>query len=351
MRVITNLDKNAWKNFIDENPQGNIFQTPEMYEVFSRTKGYRPNLWATIGDNNQILALFLPVQVVLYGGPLKIFTTRAISYGGIVTCDGPTGQEALSLLLQTYNRQVPIWPILTELRNHFNLSDLRELLTQNGYTHEDHLNYLIDLKRDPDVIFGSFNTDARRRIQKNLKRGVITVRDMTNRSLLPTFYGLLKKTYQHARIPLADISLFEATFDVLLPKKMARFILVYVDNVPVTASLSLLYKDVIYGWYNGTDRAYRKFGPNESEVWELINWGINNGYGVFDFGGAGKPGEDYGVREFKAKFNGQLVNYGRNTYIHAAMRMKLSKITYGIARYSISRLHNRINEVYMKKAK
>lgn len=67
-------------------------------------------------------------------------------------------------------------------------------------------------------------------------------------------------------------------------------------------------------------------------VWQVLEWGATKGYRTFDFGGAGKPGEDYGPRRFKAKFGGTLVNYGRNVCVHAPMRLKLSEKVYNIAR-------------------
>jgi serine/alanine adding enzyme len=332
VKIVTELDLQLWKTFVAENHQANVFHTPEMYEVFSRARGYRPTLWATLQDNGQVLALLLPVQVAIIGGPLRFFTTRAVSYGSVLATEDRVGREALDLLLRTYNQHVPIWPTFTELRNLSEISGMQGVLQQNGYVYEEHLNYLIDLQRDPDVILRSFKNSAYRRIRRNLKRDVITIKDITDRSQLPTFYSLLQKTYRYARVPLADISLFEAAFDILLPKKMVRFILAYIEGMPVTASVSLLYRDVIFGWYNGTDRAYRAFGPNEFEVWELINWGIEHGYRVLDFGGAGKPNEEYGVRDFKAKFNGQLVNFGRNTRVHAPLRLKFSETSYELAR-------------------
>jgi serine/alanine adding enzyme len=74
-------------------------------------------------------------------------------------------------------------------------------------------------------------------------------------------------------------------------------------------------------------------------MWDVIKWGAGNGYGVLDFGGAGKPGEIYGVRDFKAKFNGRRVNYGRNTHVHAPLRMKVSETAYQVARSSLYTLH------------
>jgi lipid II:glycine glycyltransferase (peptidoglycan interpeptide bridge formation enzyme) len=67
-------------------------------------------------------------------------------------------------------------------------------------------------------------------------------------------------------------------------------------------------------------------------MWYILEWGVKNGYRVYDFGGAGKPGEEYGVRNFKAKFGGQLVCFGRNIYIHKPLQLKLSKLGYAIYR-------------------
>jgi lipid II:glycine glycyltransferase (peptidoglycan interpeptide bridge formation enzyme) len=41
--------------------------------------------------------------------------------------------------------------------------------------------------------------------------------------------------------------------------------------------------------------------------------------------GAGKPDEGYGVRDFKAKFGGELVEHGRYLYLCKPMMYKLGK--------------------------
>ena len=72
--------------------------------------------------------------------------------------------------------------------------------------------------------------------------------------------------------------------------------------------------------------------PNELVIWHILEWGANNGYRLYDFGGAGRPGEAYGVRDFKAKFGGQLVQFGRSVREHAPRLLKLSKSGYSIYR-------------------
>jgi len=67
-------------------------------------------------------------------------------------------------------------------------------------------------------------------------------------------------------------------------------------------------------------------------MWHVLKWGAENGYKVYDFGGAGKPSEKYGVRDFKSKFGGDLVCFGRNTCVHAPALMRLSQVGYSIYR-------------------
>ena len=103
-----------------------------------------------------------------------------------------------------------------------------------------------------------------------------------------------------------------------------------VDGQPAATSFELIYKNVIYGWYGGLDRRYSEFVPNELLMWDILKWGAESRYQVYDFGGAGKPGEKYGVRDFKAKFGGELVCYGRNIYVHRPGMLKFSKVGYQV---------------------
>lgn len=254
MDIVEHLDTDRWKKFVDNHPDGNIFHTPEMYEVFSRAKGYAPSLWAAV-SGKQILALMLPVEVILYPW-LRKFTSRAIVYGGVLCAPTAKGQEALSLLLDVYNQKMRKRNIFTEIRNIANTSGFQQTLLNQDFLYEDHLNYLINLSRSPDEIMQSFHKRMRKQIRRGLRRELLTVESAGERNQLKQAYALMARTYKLANVPLAHKSLFDATFDVLLPKDMVKVLLAHVDGVPVASSVELLYKDVIYGWYSGMDRDY-----------------------------------------------------------------------------------------------
>jgi serine/alanine adding enzyme len=332
MRIVQDLEEGLWKDFVDRNPRGNIFHTPEMFRVFAATVGHKPELWAVVGSNSEVLALMTPVHVTLMDGWLRRFTTRSVVYGSLLCQETTRGKDGLRLLLEAYAKNTAGQSLFTELRNLCNLEDLQPLLGDCGYAYEGHLNYLIDLDRPPEEILQSIGKRTRKKIRKGLRDGRVQIGEVTDRSELDHWYEILQNTYSNAQVPLADRSLFEAAFDILHPRGMARFLLARIDGVTAACSVELPYKDTIYGWYGGSDRAYSEQLPNEMLIWHILEWGALNGYRVYDFGGAGKPDEEYGVRDFKAKFGGELVNFGRNTCEHAPSLLKLSRSVYTLYR-------------------
>lgn len=332
MEIVQQLDEAKWRNFVETHPQGNIFHTPEMFRVFAQTKGHQSTLWAAVDKSGYPLALLQPVLVTLLNGPLRRLTTRAIAYGSLLYTPSPEGKQALMLLLQTYRREARQKALFSELRNLFDFSDLQPLLAQHGFVYEDHLNFLINLNRPAEEVLQSIGQRTRKKIRKGLRDGLVHMSEATNPAELEHWYDVLQKTYSNAHVPLADRSLFVAAFNELHPKGMAKFLLAKVNGVTAACSIELPYKKIIYGWYGGSDREFSDYLPNELLIWHILEWGANNGYHCYDFGGAGKPDEEYGVRDFKAKFGGELVNFGRNTYVHNPTLLKLSKHGYDLYR-------------------
>ena len=328
IRIVRDLPEGEWQRFADECPTGNIFHTPEMFHVFAKARGYEPTLWVAIDNHERPLALLLPVQVTLMDGLLRRFTTRAIAYGGVLCAPGSEGKAALDMLLRVYTREARGEGLFTELRNLSDLGDSKPVLDGNGFTYQDHLNYLIDLNRPSEAILQGIGRRTRKNLRRALRRGEVIIEEVNQREQVTLCYELLRRTYAQAKVPLADRSLFEATFDTLYPKGMVKFLLARVSDTYAAGSVELVYKDTIYGWYGGMDRTYSSYIPNELLLWYIFQWGAENGYRVYDFGGAGKPDEEYGVRDFKAKFGGDLVCYGRHTYVHSPALLRLGKWAY-----------------------
>jgi hypothetical protein len=331
MKIVRTLPEAEWRSFVERHPTGNIFHTPEMFEVFAQTKGYYPTLWSTVDDRGFPLALMLPVQITLINSLFRPLTTRAVLYGSVLCAPGAEGREALALLLQTYRYAMKGNLLFTELRNLSDLSELQPVLTEYGFAYEEHLNYLIDLQRPVEKVWKSMHSNVRTNVKSAHRKGVI-IEEVTSSDKIPVVYAVLAEVYRRIQVPLAPSSLLEAAFEILYPRHMTKFFVAQVGDTCIGAAIRLLYKNVIYAWYAGVNRDYASYKANDLLNWHVLEWGAQNGFSYFDFGGAGKPGEDYGPRKFKAKFGGELVNYGRNICIHAPIKLKLSRIGYQFLR-------------------
>lgn len=331
MQVVRHLDEGRWKAFVEGNSRGNVFHTPEMFEVFERAKGCNPSLWATVEDDGRVLALLIPVEITVLGGVLHHLTTRSVAYGSVLCEPGSRGRDALAMLLRAYNHEMRGRSLFTELRNLADLSDLQPALNGNGFVYEEHCNFLVDLARPSTEIWAGVRSNARRNVQKARKLGVV-VEEIDDPKAIPAAYALLREVYRRIQVPLPHQSLFESAFEVLHARDMFRVLVAKVDGTGIGVLTLLSYKGVVYYWYTGTLREYSSCRAGDLLVWHALELGSRSGCHTLDFGGGGKPGEDYGVRDFKAKFGGDLVSYGRNTAVHASARLQLSRAGYHLMR-------------------
>jgi serine/alanine adding enzyme len=329
-KIVHSLDEHTWRQFVHEHPQGNIFHTPEMLQVFARAVGHQPALWAVVNEHNVPLALMPLVQVTLQNRLLYPWTTRAVAYGSILSAESPAGKEGVKLLLETYRREMQGRFLFTELRNLTDMSVIQPILDACHFEYEDHMNYLIDLELPEEKLWQNISKSGRQRLRLAVSRGTI-IDEIAGGDQIPLAYQQLQKVYRRVQVPLADISLFQAAYDLLAPRGMCAVFLARTNCAYIGASFVLLYKGKMLAWYSGTDRNFKANNPGELLKWQAFKWGKAHGYHLFDFNGAGKPGEVYGPRNFKAKFGGQLVNYGRNVCVHAPLRLQISKMAYFLA--------------------
>jgi serine/alanine adding enzyme len=328
--VDEHVDRESWSAFVAGHPDGNVFQTPEMHDVFARTRGHRPRVLA-VRDGAEILALFTPVDVSLSRLP-RLFSTRSIAYGGLLAVRDERGPEAAAMLLERNESLTPGPSLFTEVRNVADPSVVDARLRGAGYEFAEHLNYLVDLRRSPDEVLAGMDARVRSTVRQALRKGEVEVTMASDGPTRTAAYGLLAGVYRRVGVPLADRSLFEAAFDVLGPRGMVRLWLARVEGRPAACIVALLDGRRVFYWYAGSDRSLARSKANELVTWSVLEWGAANGYETFDWGGAGSPDEPYGVRDFKRKFGGDEVNFGRYTRVHAPNRLAVSSRAYRVVR-------------------
>lgn len=314
--------------FITRIPEGNIFQTPEMKDVFNSTKNYETIFIAAVDQDKEIKASMLAV-VQKEGVPIiNDLSSRSIVWGGpLVDKESP---RALNFILQEYNKIAKEKAIYTEIRNLWK-TEQRNTFSSNNYDYYPHLNILVDLTVGEDLLYLNLSKSKRRSIKKSRKEGII-VDEASSIDEIREYYELLQRLYSDIKKPLPDWSFFKNAFLKLMPKNFIKYFLVKIDSQIIGGIMCPIFKNRIYEWYICSDKKYSKYFPSELATWAPIEWGSKNGLEVFDFMGAGKPGEEYGVRKFKEGFGGKTVELGRFKNTHSPHKLLIAEKGYEIYR-------------------
>jgi len=330
MKLISEIDRKQWSDFVFKHPRANIFQTPEMFDVYKSTKNYDPCFLGVIDDTGEVLAVLLAVIQRDYGNFMGDLTARSIIWGGPLVKDDDS--RILGFILQEYEKLVCDSAIYTQIRNLGDMCKNLHVFKDTKYICEEHLDIIVDISKPEDVLWKEVNSKGRNKIRRALKEGTY-VRELVQMSDVEKMYEILREVYHNAKLPLVDRSMFIAAFKILKPLGLCSYFGAFHDGNLVGVLCVLAYKQCLYDWYAGSLREYLGKYPNDILPWEVFRWGKEHGYSIFDFGGAGKPGKAYGVRDYKKKFGGEFVNFGRFQKVHKPMIYLLAKAGYNSWRF------------------
>lgn len=318
------IDPARWSDFVFNHPNGNIFQTPDIYKVYEAAKNHSPHVVACVDvATDEVLGILVSVILKEYSGLMGKLTTRSIIAGGpLCKNDNPAILEAL---LAAYNKMIKSKAIYSQVRCQHDTSSLKSVFEKQGYRFEEHLNILIDLKKTEEQLWKECNSKRRQKI-RGAERDGIAVSEVTNAEDRIQAYKILHQVYKRAKLPFPDFSLFSSAFSVLIPQNKLKVYGAYSENKLVGIRIILLYKKTVYDWYAGSFSEYYNLHPNDVLPWKIFCQSQKNGFEVFDFGGAGKPNQPYPVRDFKKQFGGTFVNFGRYEIIHQPFVFQLAKM-------------------------
>lgn len=316
------LDNKKWSDFVFNHHNGNIFQTPEMYDVYKNTKKYEPILLAVVNNRNEISGILLAVIQKEYSGILGNFTARSIIQGGpLIKNDDPS---VLDYLLKEYDKIINKKAIYSQFRNFWGWGDSDEIFITDGFEYEEHLNILVDLTKAEKQLWKEVHSKRRNEVRRATKEGAYFSIENTDDSLKKC-YRILQEVYNRAKLPIPDYNFF---YNLYCMDSNSKLIIgcAYYESEIIGCMFALSFKDTIYDFYAGSMMKFYNKYPNDLIPWEVFKWGKKNNYKVFDFGGAGKPDVPYGVRDYKKKFGGEVVNYGRYEKVHQPMMFEMAKI-------------------------
>lgn len=306
------IDFERWNDFVNHHPEGTIFQSFEMFRLFRNTKKFNP-VPVMIMEDGKVTGLLLAVIIREYSNFMGYFSARTVVYGGpLIDPEVKQTHLVLDSLLKELIAKVKNRSVFIQFRNFTDVSNSKKVFLQNGFRYLERLNYLVDTSSEK-VVKQRISSSKLRQIKKGFQSGAI-IADPANIEEVRAFYEILVYLYKYkVKKPLPDWNFFENFYEQSKTGKLGIIRLVKYNNRIIGGILSPVFNNKsIYEWYVcGLDEEFKNFYPSVLATWAAIDCALKNNIKTFDFMGVGVPDRDYGVREFKAKFGGELVNYGR----------------------------------------
>ena len=303
-------EREALGSFIATHQEGSFFQSPDFFDFIKKVKGYRP-FQLIAKDGEEIRGSLLGVFQSNGGNVKSWLSRRLIVWGGpLVKADTAEAEQAcIAAVLKALKQYAGGKAIFTEFRNFYDMSAYKTEFEAAGFEFRPHLNFLV--KTDEEAAVRKRVSKSRmRQIKSSLKLGA-TIEEAASEEEVLAFYQILEVLYREkVKKPLPGIELFLNFFRT---PTLCKFFVVKHEGKVVGGIVCPVFENkIIYEWYVcGNDGVVKGLHPSVLATWAPIEYGFKNGYQHFDFMGAGKPDEDYGVREFKARFGGEEVGYGR----------------------------------------
>ena len=315
------IDPQQWSELLQSSPTSTWFQTDEAYRFYQSVSGMQAFAYG-VSEEGRLVGVVVGYVTKNSNSILQYFTKRAIIYGGPLL-HPQISDFALSSLFKTIAQNLYLNPIYIETRNFNDYSQWKDIFEINGFGYQKHLNYHVNTTTT-EIAQSNIGKHRWKYIRLSMRDGAKIVENPSIEQVR-VFYTILQDLYRtKVKTPLWSWEFFKQLYYV----EKAKYILVELDGKIVggTACVCLPGK-AVYEWYAcGLDNCRDDIRPLSVAIWGEMQYAAENGYPLFDFMGAGKPDEPYGVRDFKAEFGGELVEHGRFLCIRKPLLYKIGKM-------------------------
>ena len=329
------IDQQQWSELVRTSETGTWFQSPDAYEFFASMSELMEPFVYGVESGGKLCAVCIGYVTKERSAIRQFFTRRAIIIGGPCLANDCVNEE-VKLLLSTLNfpylQIVPLGrelstgsnaPIYIETRNFNDYSDWKEAFEAAGFSYKPHLNFHFDCT-DREAMFARLSETRKRQIHKAQNNGVVIEEAQTEQEVVDWYAILLDLYRRKVKTPLFPLSFFLAFFR----QKRGIYLLVKTEGKVIGGIMCPIKEEqCIYEWFVcGMDTQYKAFSPSVMATWAAMEYANTHQLPRFDIMGAGEPGVPYGVRDFKAEFGGQLVEYGRFLYVCKPMLYQIGKL-------------------------
>jgi len=313
---INPLHDSRWADLVERHPQGSAFHSVAWLQALQQTYGYEPVAFTTSPPTTELKngLVFCHVRSWLTGSRL---VSLPFSDHCEPLCDSPEELDFLIRYLQA------AWG-----HQNWKYLELRPINETFGQPNEAsgfvpatvYFLHVLDIRPDLDKLFRSFDKDSvQRRIHRAERAGLVEKCE-SSEDLLKDFYDLFVVTRNRHGLPPTPYAWFQNLIRCL--GKTLEIRLAYKDKLPISAILTLRFKEVLYYKYGCSDSRFNNFGATPWLFWRAIVEAKSNGATKFDLG---RSEED----------NAGLIAF-KNHWVHQPSRIVYWKYPQSSSRDSIN---------------
>jgi len=275
---INPLNDSRWADLVERHSQASAFHTVTWLQALRQTYGYEPIVFTTSPPTTELKngLVFCHVRSWLTGSRL---VSLPFSDHCQPLCEST---EELDFLIRYLRAALghQNWKYL-ELRP-INGNFAQTNQTNGFLPTANYLLHVLDISPDLDKLFRSFDKDSVQRRIRRAERADLIEKCGSSDDLLKDFYNLFVLTRNRHGLPPTPFTWFQNL--VRCQGKALQIRLAYKDKTPISAILTLRFKDVLYYKYGCSDSRFNNLGATSWLFWRAIVEAKSNGATKFDLG-------------------------------------------------------------------
>jgi hypothetical protein len=267
-----------WPRLVERHPKASVFHTIGWINALRYTYGYEPLALTTSSPTGELGngLLFCCIKSWLTGHRL---VSLPFSDHCEPLCDSADDLNLLIRYLQT-----------TMERQNLKYLEIRPVNWTFGQSSKtccfqpatEYFLHVINLTEDLDHVFGSFDIDCVQRRIHRAERAGLKERSGRSDDLLKEFYALFVMTRGRHGLPPIPYAWFRNLIQFQGDALGIR--VAYKGEIPVSAILTLRFRDVVYYKYGCSNARFKQFAATPWLLWRAITAAKLEGAVQFDMG-------------------------------------------------------------------
>ena len=286
LQIINPTTYPNWNELVLSHPKYSFFHSSNWARVLAESYNYNPVYFMAVDEKG--LAYLIPFMEI------KSFITgkRAVSlpfsdYCEPFIADGYDLQDVMSYIRK--------WG----MKSGWEYVEIRgcEDFIEDVPVSSSYYGHVLNLSRDEEKIFSSFNNSNKRNIRNAVKRGV-EIRVSNSLESIKVFYRLNCITRRRHGLPPQPYSFFKNIFAHVISQNHGKVVFANFEDQTIAGAVYFHFGKKVVFKYGASDSAYQHLRANNLVMWKAIKYYCNRGYEQLFFGRTDLEHE--GLRQFKS---------------------------------------------------